>query len=389
MAGTSSAAPAAADVFAYADRQIEQAAAKLWPGAVVRLEVHTPSVTTYVRRVQVDDRALFAKVSLLGLSLVSVLRGTAGDWAQVQAAQAAYQGSPGTLLEREARGLDILREEAGVPACRVAGLQSGVLFTEQVTGPTLADLLAKEPHRSGELMTRVLVELAGLQQPAVARSVDEVAIAERGIGPTFHRKFNGISGPTYLRKAGQTGEVLAGMVGRLRRLRPAPAAGRRPVVYGDLKPDHAVFPGGPESRSQPSQPAHHARGRPQTDAAKLVSRTVLNLIASPPDRAAAKAIVGGIEVFADAMTADLGPDERAAWIKHLVVLWLMDTTNILSTYLTCPADLPLPEHAVKITQQAKVVCTLLDRTTANLLAGTDPQAVWRLALADVAKAADR
>lgn len=35
------------------------------------------------------------------------------------------------------------------------------------------------------------------------------------------------------------------------------------------------------------------------------------------------------------------------------------------------------------------MCTLLDRTTANLLAGTDPRAVWRLALADVAKAADR
>ncbi|MEU5187946.1 hypothetical protein AB0G83_12540 [Streptomyces klenkii] len=388
MAGTSSAAPAAADVFAYADRQIEQAAARLWPGAVVRLGVHTPSVTAYVRRVQVDERALFAKVSLLGLSLVSVLRGTAGDWAQVRAAQAAYQGSPGTLPEREARGLDILREEAGVPACRVAGLQSGVLFTEQVTGPTLADLLAKEPHRSSELMTRVLVELTGLQRPAVARSVDEVAIIERGIGPTFHRKFNGISGPTYLRKAGQTGEVLAGVVGRLRRLRPVPVAGRRPVVYGDLKPDHAVFPDGPEGRPVFLDPGL-ARGRPQTDAAKLVSRTVLNLVASPPDRAAAKAVVGGIEVFVDVMTADLGPDERAAWIKHLVVLWLMDTTNILSTYLTCPADLPLPEHAVKITQQAMSVCTLLDHTTANLLAGTDPRAVWRLALADVAKAADR
>ncbi|MFF4736638.1 hypothetical protein ACFY2W_12210 [Streptomyces sp. NPDC001262] len=360
----------------------------LWPEAAVRLGTHTPSVTAYVRRVQVDGRALFAKVSLLGLSLVSVLRGTAGGWAQVRAAQAAYQGSPGTLLEREARGLDILREEAGALACRVAGHQCGVLFTEQITGPTLADLLAKEPHRSGELMTRVLVELTGLQRPVVARSVDEVAIVERGIGATFHRKFNGISGPTYLRKAGETGEVLAGVVGRLRRLRPVPAAGLRPVVYGDLKPDHAVFPDGPEGRPVFLDPGL-ARDRPQTDAAKLISRTVLNLAASSPDRAAAKAVVGGIEVFADAMTADLGPDERAVWIKHLVVLWLMDTTNILSTYLTCPADLPLPEHACQITRQAVAVCTLLDRTTANLLAGTDPRAVWRLALADAAKAADR
>ncbi|SPE49391.1 hypothetical protein SNS2_1078 [Streptomyces netropsis] len=388
MAGTSSAAPAAADVFAYADRQIEQVAARRWPGAMVRFGVHAPSVTAYVRRVQVDERALFAKVSLLGLSLVSVLRGTAGDWAQVRAAQAAYQGSPGTLLEREARGLDILREEAGVLVCPVAGIVDGVLFTEPVAGPTLSDLLAKEPNRTGELMTRVLVELAGLQRPAVARAVDEVEIVERGIDSTFHRKFNGISGPTYLRKAGDAGEVLAAVVGRLRRLRLTPAAESRPVVYGDLKPDHAVFPDDPEGRPVFLDPGL-ARGRPQTDVAKLVSRTVLNLIASPPDRAAADATTAGIGVFADAMTADLSPDERAVWIKHLVVLWLMDTTNILSTYLTSPPDLPLPEHASKITQQAKAVVTLLNRTTAHLITGTDPRAVWRLALTDASKAADQ
>ncbi|MEU5050142.1 hypothetical protein [Streptomyces sp. NPDC021096] len=385
---TPNAALAATDVFAYADRQINKAAARLWPGAEVRLGQHTPSVTTYVRRLQVDGRPLFAKVSLLGLSLVSVLRGTAGDWATVRAAQAAYRGSPGTLLEREAKALAILGEEAGVLTCPVAGIRDGVLFTEPVAGPTLVDLLAKEPHRTGELMTRVLVELAGLQRPAVARVVDEVAIVERGIGSTFHRKFNGISGPTYLRKAGEKGEVLATVVGRLRRLRLTPAAGRRPVVYGDLKPDHAVFPDGPRGRPVFLDPGL-ARGRPQTDAAKLVSRTVLNLIASPPDRATADAVVSGAGTFADAMTADLGPDERATWIKHLVVLWLMDTTNILSTYLTSPPDLPLPEHADKITRQAKTVVSLLDRTTAHLIAGTDPRAVWRLALTDAAKAADR
>ncbi|GGR02296.1 hypothetical protein [Streptomyces netropsis] len=384
----SNAALSAADVFVYADQQIKRAAAEVWPGAEVQLGQHTPSVTTYVRRLTVDGRPLFAKVSLLGLSLVSVLRGTAGDWDTVRAAQVAYRGSPGTLLEREAKALAILRDEAGVLACPVAGHQGGVLFTEPVAGPTLADLLAKEPHRTGELMTRVLVELAGLQRSAVARAVDEVAITERGIRSTFHRKFNGISGPTYLRKAGDAGEVLATVVGRLRRLRVTPAAGRQPVVYGDLKPDHAVFPDGPEGRPVFLDPGL-AHGPAQTDMAKLVSRIVLNLIASPPDRAAADATIAGIGVFADAMTADLGPDERAAWIKHLVVLWLMDTTNILSTYLTCPPDLPLPEHGGKISRQAKAVVTLLDRTTAHLIAGTDPRAVWRLTLTDAAKAADR
>ncbi|WP_053161113.1 hypothetical protein [Streptomyces caatingaensis] len=99
----------------------------------MRLGQHTPSVTAYVRRLTVDGRPLYAKVSLLGMSLVSVLRGTAGDWAQVRAAQAAYQGSPGALLEREARGLAIV-QEAGARACRVAGHQDGVLFTEPVAG---------------------------------------------------------------------------------------------------------------------------------------------------------------------------------------------------------------------------------------------------------------
>ncbi|GAA0419009.1 hypothetical protein [Streptomyces luteireticuli] len=382
-----SSAITAAEVSAYADEQIKQASAELWPGGAVRLGQHTPSVTAYVRRLTVDGRPLYAKLSLLGMSLASVLRGTAGDWAQVRAAQAAYRGSPGALLEREARGLAIL-PGAGARACPVAGLQGGVLFTEPVTGPTLADLLAKDPHQAGELMTRTVIELAGLQQSAVARAVDEVAITERGIGSTFDRKFNGISGPTYLRKAGQAGEVLGSVVLRLRRLRPAPAAGHRPVVYGDLKPDHVVFPDGADGRPVFLDPGL-SRGRPQTDAAKLISRTVLNLIASSPDLVAADTTATGIEEFADALTADLSADERAEWLRHLVVLWLMDTTNILSTYLTCPPDLPLAENAGKLTARAETVCGLLEITTAGLVAGTDPRAVWRLALADVVKAANR
>ncbi|MEU1783277.1 hypothetical protein ABZ545_27870 [Streptomyces abikoensis] len=384
---TTSSAISAAEVFAYADEKIQKAAAELWPGAVVRLGQHTPSITAYVRRLMVNGRLQYAKVSLLGLSLVSVLRGTAGDWAQVRAAQAAYEGSPGALLEREARGLAIVRE-AGARACRVAGCHGGVLFTEPVAGPTLADLLAKEPHQAGELMTRAVVELAGLQRPAIARAVDEAAIIERSIGSTFDRKFNGISGPTYLRRAGQAGEALATVALRLRRLRPIPAPGHRPVVYGDLKPDHVVFPDGTDGRPVFLDPGL-GRGRPQTDPAKLISRTVLHLIASSPDLVTADATAAGIEEFADALTADLRPDERAQWLHHLVVLWLMDTANILSTYLTCPPDLPLPEHAAKITAQAEAVCGLLEHTTAGLVAGTDPRVVWRLALADVVKAANR
>ncbi|MGW5121445.1 phosphotransferase [Streptomyces noursei] len=383
---TGSSTIAAAEVFDYADEKIRQAAAELWPGGTVRLGQHTPSVTAYVRCLTVDNRPLYAKVSLLGLSLVSVLRGTAGGWAQVRTAQAAYHGSRGALLEREARGLAIL-QEAGARACQVAGHLGGVLFTEPVTGPTLADLVAKDPHHTGELMTRAVTELAGLQQPSVARAIDEAAITERGIGSTFDRKFNGISGPTYLSKAGQAGKVLGTVVLRLRRLRPAGATGHRPVIYGDLKPEHLVFPDGAGGRPIFLDPGL-GRGQPQADPAKLISRTVLNLIAFSPDLAAADATTTGIEEFADALTADLAPDERAEWLRHLMVLWLMDTTNILSTYLTCPTDLPLPEHAGMLTARAGTVCGLLETTSAGLVAGTDPQAVWQLALADVVKAAN-
>ncbi|QRX96427.1 hypothetical protein [Streptomyces noursei] len=184
-----------------------------------------------------------------------------------------------------------------------------MLFTEPVARLTLADLLAKGPQQTGELMTRAVVELAGLQQPAVARAVDAAAIAERRIGSTFDRKFNGISGPTYLRKAGQAGEALSTVVLRLRlrlrlrRLRPAPTAGHLlPVIYGALKPDHVVFPVGADGRPVFLDPGL-GRGRPQTDAAKLISRTVLGLIAASPDLAAADATAPGIEEFADTLTA--------------------------------------------------------------------------------------
>ncbi|MBH1938878.1 hypothetical protein I5Q34_32245 [Streptomyces sp. AV19] len=175
---------------------------------------------------------------------------------------------------------------------------------------------------------------------------------------------------------------------RLRRLRPAPAAGHLPVVHGDLKPDHVVFPDRADGRPVFLDPGL-GRGRLQTDPAKLISRTVLGLIASSPDLVTARTTATGIEEFTDVLTADLAPDERAEWLRYLMVLWLMDTTNILSTYLTCPPDLPLPEHAGRLTARAETVCGLLEITTAGLIAGADPQAAWRIALADVVKAANR
>lgn len=44
-------------------------------------------------------------------------------------------------------------------------------------------------------------------------------------------------------------------------------------------------------------------------------------------------------------TAHHSTDEEDAWLRQLIVLWLMDTTNILTTYLTNPPDLPLSPGA--------------------------------------------
>ncbi|MFC0843928.1 hypothetical protein ACFH04_09405 [Streptomyces noboritoensis] len=120
--------PDPADVFAYVSGRVEHAAHALWPGAIVGLGPHVPSGDRYVQRLDVDERPLFAKVSLLGSSLVSVLRGTLGDWAAIRARQDAYTATPGGLLERETIQYGILHT-ARLRAPRIAGYSGGVLFT--------------------------------------------------------------------------------------------------------------------------------------------------------------------------------------------------------------------------------------------------------------------
>ena len=125
---------------------------------------HVPSVTGYVHRASIGGRDVFAKDSILGLSLVSVLRGMAGVRDKVRAAQAAYATSPASLLAREAAQLRAL-DMAGVRVGRCAGYAGGVLFTEPVTGPTLADLITKEPARTCDLLTAAAGPSAGSMPP--------------------------------------------------------------------------------------------------------------------------------------------------------------------------------------------------------------------------------
>ncbi|MEU9190327.1 phosphotransferase [Streptomyces sp. NPDC048484] len=381
----------------YCAGQIEHAAASLWPGQDTVLGGHAPSVTGYVQQIAVGGRPLFAKHSLLGVSLVSVMRGSCGSWEKVKTEQRAYGTSPTSLLAREAAQLDALAA-GGLAVARAVGCGDGVLFTAPVTGPTLADLVFKSPERTGELLTRTLGALEVLQRPVVAEQADRSAITERGIDATFRRKFNGISGRAYLDQLGDArlddrtrrgvAIVLRQVVARLLKLRLAPPLGAAQVLYGDLKPEHVLFPDGPDELPVFIDPGLQ-RGPEHADTAKLVSRTVLALIAAPPLSSGPAAVLDGVEAVVHEQLRPMGRALRGLYLRRLLVTWLMDTTNITTTYLSAPAGLPLPEHAGALVERVEAVCTLLDRVSALLLADADAAAAWRLALHQAAKAALR
>lgn len=272
-----------------------------------------------------------------------------------------------------------------------------MLFTEAVTGPSLLDLITKDPGRTADLTIRAAGDLAGLQSPAVAAVADAAAIAERGIDTTFHRKFNGISGRAYVDRLGvdrldertrrSAVAELRVVVSRLLKLRLTPTPGPRQVVYGDLKPEHVLFPDGPDEQPVFIDPGL-SRGPAHTDPAKLTSRTLLAVIAAPP-LDGVTAVVEGIDAFTRTRSGPLPGAARAVWLRRLMVTWLMDTINILSTYLAAPAALPLPEHAQAVVDSTPALCMLLDSVSATLAAGTEHEAAWRLTLAHVTRAATR
>ncbi|MFH8628006.1 hypothetical protein ACH4A8_39995 [Streptomyces vietnamensis] len=378
--------PAPEQVLTYAAEQVERAAHGLWPGAEVRLGPAVPSVTSYVRPLEVDDRRLYAKLSILGVSLVSLLRGSCGDWATVRDAQDSYVTAPCSLLKREAQQLAVLGGPGALRVPPVAGYDSGVLFTEPAHGPTLADLLAKEPHRTAELLEAVTSEVStGLRRRGVASGADWSEIPERSIAGTFLRKFNGLSGHAYLRQTGYP-ETLRTVVVRLRKTQRTTPSPTRTVVFGDLKPEHAVFPESTDGRPVFLDPGL-MRGRPAEDAAKLVSRTVLDLVARPPQGDGVRAVLKGVAAYAASVTARGDHAGRDAWLRQLTLLWLMDTTNILTTYLTVPAGLPLGPQVTAVVRRARTVCDMLDRSTAALVSLRDARSTWRLCLDNAAKAA--
>ncbi|MFH8441262.1 hypothetical protein ACH4D3_08535 [Streptomyces sp. NPDC018026] len=371
--------PTVAEVFVHAAARIHQAAAGIWPGEPVLLDAHVPSVTGYVHRARVGDRVLYGKTSILGVSLVSLLRGTRGSWPTVLQAQQEYEQRPDGLLVREAAQLRILSDPSGPQVCPVAGMRDGVIFTEAVPGPTLTDLLLVMPERTRELMEQPLAELRPLHRPGAARRLDPAgAIGERSIAGTFQRKFNE-GADTYVDDLGAEHcdpetraaivELVRASVSRLRRLRmtlPAPVG--TSLAFGDLKPEHVVFPAGPDCRPVLLDPGL-LRGSPMVDLAKLLSRTVLVLITHRPGPAITRQILAGLALLALTRAGHLSARERRPWLRHLLTLWLIDTLNITTTYLSAPAALPLPRLGAAVVDRALALCLLVDAVSADLLDG--------------------
>ncbi|MFI7015449.1 phosphotransferase [Streptomyces sp. NPDC050164] len=385
--------PRVVDVFVYAATQIHRAAAEIWPGVPVELQCHVPSVTGYVHRTRVGERTLYAKTSLLGVSLVSLLRGACGPWPAVLEKQREYVQQPDGLLQREAAQLRTLADLDQPRVCAVAGLAEGVIFTEPVAGPSLGDLLFVRPGDTAELLTLAFDELRPLHRAGAALRLDPAGvIGERSISGTFLRKFNGLSGATYVERVGaerresqtckELAELLRGSVERLRRLRmmlPAPVG--TTLAYGDLKPEHVVFSDGADGRPVLLDPGL-TRAAPMVDVAKLLSRTVLLLAARQPDAATARQVLDGFGTFALARTVGMSGEGRRSSLRHLLTLWLMDTLNILTTYLSAPATLPLPPLGLALVERAVPVCRLVDSVSAELVNGPARRDEWDRALGE-------
>ncbi|MFJ4897947.1 MULTISPECIES: phosphotransferase [unclassified Streptomyces] len=374
-------------VAGYAAEHIATAARDLWPTSPVRLGPVVPSVTSHVQQLTVDGGSLYAKVELLGMSLVSVIRGTGGDWPTVEAAQRAYLARPGTLLEREANQLRALAA-AGLRVPKVAGYRPGVLFTERVHGATLAELVAASPESTAGLLHLVHEELAPvLRGHDLVALVDRAPIVERSIPGTFLRKFNGTSGAAYLRRSPH-GEVLRDIVLRVRRANAAAGSSSpRLVIFGDLKPEHVLFPpgGGRPSFIDPGL----MRNPPCADLAKLLSRLVLDMVARRPGEDSVRVVLDQITAYKDAAAAHLAAVDESALLRQLVILWLMDTTNILTTYLSHPAGLPMTRNGAVVVARTGAVCRMLDLCTSALVPLRAGRDLWRLCLAYVAQAATR
>lgn len=368
--------PSAEQIYGYARRAIRDAAAQLWRGQTVELRDQVPSVTSYVCRVDIANQPVYAKVSILGVSLVSILRGTRGSWREVRAAQQRYQHTSYNLAIREAAHLNFLAGFDRPRVARTVGYSRGVLFTSQVDGQSLSEIALSRFEDLPELLLQTWRELTNLHQ--TSRRVTSIA-KDRDIYSTFIRKFGTEYSVGWLSSIDQDlASTFLSIVTRLRPFRAPVMSDARPI-FGDLKPEHVLVSASGELTLLDPGLAH----RPVVvDAAKLISRLLLDLLSSCPNSERTYAVVGAVEEFAYGCAAEVAAYDRKTWWRDLVVLWLQDTLNILSTWLAAPSDL-LPPLSISLTAYAMRVCTVAERIMTTLSGTRNPQAAWRRGIAEV------
>ncbi|TDC25409.1 hypothetical protein E1265_07060 [Streptomyces sp. 8K308] len=327
-------APSVDELLDHATDQIFQAAVALWPGRRVKLLEAVPSVTAYVRLTEVDGQRLYAKTSVLGTSLVSLLRGAHGDLDQIRETQRAYAARDDRLSLREAAQLDWLASLGRPTSCRLVGAHGAVLFTEPVPGPSLSELLARQPAQTAGLLAALLEELEPLRRHDPA-GLGDMETPERSIVGTFTRKFDGPGRTAYLGAIGARlctparhrtlGRFLVPAVRDLSTHTWRYRALSVPV-YGDLKPEHVLWPGGPTSHPVLVDPGLRRAGELE-DLARLVGRTLL-LAGTQLGPHATSRVVDGVNTLIEHRMRPMGRPDVDRWLRDLMALWMMDTLNI-------------------------------------------------------------
>ncbi|MEU6475367.1 hypothetical protein ABZ858_00485 [Streptomyces sp. NPDC047017] len=81
----------------------------------------------------------------------------------------------------------------------------------------------------------------------------------------------------------------------------------------------------------------------------------------------ARLVVEGLALVARQRAGHLSVKERRGWARRALVLWLMDTHNIVTTYLSAPPALPLAGIGLALVDRVAPVCRLVDAVSADLL----------------------
>ncbi|MGH8574685.1 MAG: phosphotransferase, partial [Gammaproteobacteria bacterium] len=192
-------------VLTHATDAITETLARLWPEKTVCVGPRLPSVTNYVTTVHVGEARFVAKYAVLGVSLVSVVRGVCGPWSKVEAAQRDYVRDPRAQLAQERTQLRLLnahtrRDDNPLQVPEVIAYEAGVLITAAVDGPSLATELLREQVQAEELLTNVVHAVEGLHRDPILADLLPAAVLARphtSIADTFVRKFLGPGGRAY------------------------------------------------------------------------------------------------------------------------------------------------------------------------------------------------